>query len=236
MPVSRPSTSAAAVEGARPITGLSPASSRTWRSIVVLPVPALPCTPTTRSRDSRIVRTASSCPSVSPAPSRRTATSSSRARASPAPIPAFIDAIVERSAFRARSVTKARSARESVASTKCPSPTIRAIASRISPIECRPGEWPRASASSWCSGKTDCRSSSCRTQRRTISSADGPSGSTISRLERAILGAVSRPFACARSCHSCCSCDFIGSAFRLRVASVAACIALAPRSQPLSST
>ena len=123
-----------------------------------------------------------------------------------------------------------------LASTSCPSPTIRATASRISPIECRPGEWPRASASSWCSGKTDCRSSSCRTQRRTISSADAPSGSTIGRLERATAGAVSRPFACARSCHSCCNCGFTGSAFRLRVASVAACIAAAPRSQPLSST
>ena len=91
--------------------------------------------------------------------------------------------------------------------------------------------WPRASASSWWSGKTDCRSSSCRMQGRTISSVDGPSGSTIGRLERTTAGAMSRPFSRARSRHRCCSCARTGSAFRLRVASVAS----APRSQPLSS-
>ena len=42
MPVSRPRTRAASADGASPITGRPPASSRTWRSIVVLPVPAQP--------------------------------------------------------------------------------------------------------------------------------------------------------------------------------------------------
>ena len=205
MPVSRPSTAAAAAEGASPNTGFSPASARTWRSMVVLPVPARPCTPTTRSCASRIVRTASSCPSVSPAPSRRAATSPSRASAAPAPIPAFIIAIVDRSAFSARSVTKARSARRSLASTRWPSRTSQATASRISPSECRPGEWPRASASSSCSEKTDCRSSSWRMQRRTIASADGLSGSMIACSERASASAVSRLNSCARSRHSSCS-------------------------------
>ena len=140
MPVSRSRTRAAAVEGARPMTNRLPASARTWRSIVVLPVPARPCTPTIRSGVSRIVRTASSCPSVRPAPARCAATAFSRASAMPSPTPVFIAEITARSAFSARSVTNARSVRRNRASTRCASRTRHPIASRTASSVCRPGE------------------------------------------------------------------------------------------------
>ena len=154
MPDSRSRTRAALASGASPNTGRSPASSQTWRSIVVLPVPAQPCTPRIRSRDSSTVRTASSWPAVRPAPARCAATSSAPASASPAPRPAFIAAITRRSAFSVRSVTYDRSEPRSCASTRWPSRTIHATASRISPSESRPGEWPSASASSSRSANT----------------------------------------------------------------------------------
>ena len=47
--------------------GCSPASSATVRSMVVLPEPAWPCTPTVRWGESRIVRAASRWPGLRPA-------------------------------------------------------------------------------------------------------------------------------------------------------------------------
>ena len=166
--------------------------------MVVLPVPARPCTPTVRSRASRIVATASFCPSVRIEPSRCAVTVSPRASAFPAPLPAFIIAIMERSAFSARSVTNARSERRRVASTRWPSRTIQSTASRISPIEWRPGEWASANASSSPAANTDCRSSRCRIPRSTISSAEGVGASSTGSRDMERDAAVSKPSACAR--------------------------------------
>ncbi len=65
MPASRPSVRAALDEGARPMTFAVPARSTTSSSIVVLPVPAYPWTPTTASPSPRMRRSASLWPAVS---------------------------------------------------------------------------------------------------------------------------------------------------------------------------
>ena len=64
MPASRASTRAAAAEGATPSTGRAPASATTSRSMVVLPVPAKPCTATARWDAPAMSRTAARWPRV----------------------------------------------------------------------------------------------------------------------------------------------------------------------------
>ena len=147
MPASLARTRAAAADGARPCifrstarvsaarvsaARVSPRSSFTARSMVVLPLPAWPCTPITRSFDSSTVRTASLWPRVRRDAPSRFSTVSPFASAVPLPRPARIDASTRRSAFTARSVTKARSIPRRSTSISSPLRTSRAIAASIS--------------------------------------------------------------------------------------------------------
>ena len=188
-----------------------------------------------RSSASRIVRTASHCPGVSPASARCASTRPRFARGTALPIPAFIAAITLRSAFNVRSVTNARSEPRSDASTRWPSRTIHATASRTAPSECAPGEWASAAASSSCAANTGWRSSSCAMARPTISIADGDAAiSAGSRVRTA--GAAPSPDAegarpTPRRIAAC-----TGSALRLRVAKLPFCIDEEVRSRPRSST
>ena len=85
MPASLARTRAATADGARPCIFRSPSSSFTSLSMVVLPLPAWPCTPITRSFDKSTVRTASLWPRVRRDGSSRA--SPRHLRRSPAPCP-----------------------------------------------------------------------------------------------------------------------------------------------------
>ena len=115
-------------------------------------------------------------------------------------MPAFMVAITPRSAFSVRSVTNARSARDSVASTRWPSFTIHATASRTAPIEWTPGECASAAASRSCAPNTGWRSSRCAIARATISSAGGADISAGPRDRTD--GAAPRPSLSSRAAHS----------------------------------
>ena len=91
MPASLARTRAATADGARPCILRSPRSSFTSLSMVVLPLPAWPCTPITRSFDKSTVRTASLWPRVRRDGSSRFSTISPFASAMPLPRPARID-------------------------------------------------------------------------------------------------------------------------------------------------
>ena len=147
MPASLARTRAATAEGARPCIFRSPArvsaarvsaarvsprSSFTSLSMVVLPLPAWPCTPITRSFDNSTARTASLWPRVRRDTPSRASTASASASAVPLPRPARIDASTRRSAFTARSVTKARSIPRRSTSISSPPDTSRAIAASTS--------------------------------------------------------------------------------------------------------
>ena len=110
----------------------SPRSSLTSLSMVVLPLPAWPCTPIARSFDNSTVRTASLWPRVRRDARSRATTASAPVSANPLPRPARIDASTRRSARTARSVTKARSIPRRSASMSSPPDASRAIAASTS--------------------------------------------------------------------------------------------------------
>ena len=175
-PVSSASTRAAAADGASRIALRSPSSPSASFSMVVLPVPAAPCTATIPSWDSRIVRTASRCPSVSAVSASRSETRSSSAIGRDAPSAWRLWAMIPRSRPSASEVTNDRPL-GTWASTRWPSAMSPVTAASISPSSCRPGACPSAIARMSVSRITEARSARCSTARQTTSRALSPGGS-----------------------------------------------------------
>ena len=225
MSASPASTWTALADGASPTIRRSPASSLTARSMVVLPEPACPCTPTVRWGESRIARAAWRWPSFSPAASSPASIDDAGDRPCPASRPARMPAMRSRSASRARSVTKARSARLATASIRCPSRRSWAMPASSASRECRPPPCARAQARRSLAANTVRRSSRCSTARLTTASADGSSFASCAAdaaapmplrplaRSRSRAGPISR----ARSRHVSCRTCRSGSALRCRV-------------------